>query len=145
MAGIPEIIAWDNEVYQIEVNDPVIGGPDGVDNKPHRNLANRTQYLKQQQDSIKNEIANARAGYANLQARLEALETETIQGESNFNSTSGKTISHGLNYTNYMVNIIPISDTGGDLGDVFISKAANAFTVYNTGGFMGAFRYQIIT
>jgi hypothetical protein len=40
---------------------------------------------------------------------------------------------------------MPLQDTGGDLGDVYISKASNAFTVYNTGGFTGSFRYQLIT
>ncbi|MDK2902735.1 MAG: hypothetical protein PWQ93_654 [Clostridiales bacterium] len=145
MANISEVAQWDSGVYQIEEVDPVQGGPDGIDNKPHKNLANRSLWLKQQYDALNSEIVTARGGKANLDARLDALETQTLQGESTFNSTSGKTVSHSLGHVNYMVNIIPIADTGGDLGDVFINKAANAFTVYNTGGFMGAFRYQIIT
>ncbi|MGB9826693.1 MAG: hypothetical protein ACPLRU_08470, partial [Desulfofundulus sp.] len=64
---------------------------------------------------------------------------------STFNGTSGRTITHNLGHTNYIVNIVPLQDTGGDLGDVYIAKAANAFTVYNTGGFTGSFRYQLMT
>lgn len=145
MANITETATWDAGVYQIEETDPVQGGPNGVDNAPHKNLANRTKYLKQEQDAVRGEINSARGGYANLGARLVALETQTLQGESNFNSTSGKTVSHSMGHVNYMVNVVPLADTGGDLGDVFITKAANAFTVYNTGGFVGSLRYQIIT
>ena len=145
MANVTEAATWDAGVYQIEETDPVQGGPNGVDNAPHKNLANRTTYLKQEQDAVKSEISTARGTYGNLSSRLTALETQTLQGESTYSSTTGRTVSHSLNSVNYMVNVVPLADTGGDLGDVFISKAANAFTVYNTGGFVGALRYQIIT
>lgn len=143
MGNLAETANWDPNVYQIEETDPVQGGPNGIDNMPHKNLANRTQFLKQQHDTLASEVAAARGGKANLKARLDALETQTLQGESVFASTNGVTITHNLGNTNYMVNIVPLTDTGGDLGDVFISKAANAFTVYNTGGFTGSFRWQI--
>jgi len=145
MANLPEQTAWEAGVYLIEEADPVQGGPEGIDNLPHKHLANRTGYLKQQQDSLKSEIAAARGTYGNLGARLASLETETMQGESGLASTSGKTVTHSLGHINYIVNVVAIQDTGGDLGDLFISKAANAFTVYNTGGFTGSFRYQLMT
>ncbi|MBE3584827.1 MAG: hypothetical protein IMW94_01395 [Thermoanaerobacter sp.] len=145
MANLAETPTWEAGIYQIEETDPVQGGPNGVDNRPHIQLANRTAYLKQQHDALASEVSAARGGYANLDARLDALETQTLQGESTFNSTAGRTITHNLGHTNYIVNIIPLADTRGDLGDVWITKAANAFTVFNSGGFVGAFRYQIIT
>ena len=145
MANLAETATWEAGVYQIEETDPVQGGPNGVDNLPHKHLANRAKYLKQEQDGLKSEITTARSTFANLDARLDALETQTLQEESTFNSTSGRTISHSLGHTNYIVNVVSLADTGGDLGDVYISKAANAFTIYNTGGFTGAFRYQLIT
>lgn len=46
MANITETAAFDAGVYQLEVTDQVAGGPTGVDNAPHKNLANRTLYLK---------------------------------------------------------------------------------------------------
>ncbi len=143
MGNLAETANWDPNVYQIEETDPVQGGPNGIDNMPHKNLANRTQFLKQQHDTLASEVAAARGGKANLKARLDALETQTLQGESVFASTVGKTVTHNLGHTDYIVNLVPLADTGGDLGDVFISKAANAFTVYNTGGLTGSFRWQI--
>ncbi|ABO49757.1 hypothetical protein Dred_1223 [Desulforamulus reducens MI-1] len=145
MGNISESATWDAGVYQIEETDPVQGGANGIDNMPHKNLANRTVYLKQHHETLESEVSAARGGYANLGSRLDALETQTMQGESVFASTSGKTVTHNLGNTNYIVNLVALADTGGDLGDVYISKAANAFTVYNTGGFTGAFRYQIMT
>lgn len=48
MAGITEEETWESEVYQLEITDPVQGGPEGVDNLPHKALANRTVWLKAQ-------------------------------------------------------------------------------------------------
>lgn len=145
MGNLAEIVNWENGVYQIEEVDPVQGGPNGVDNLPHLQLANRTGFLKQQQDALSTEVTNARAGKAALADRLASLETQTQQGDATFNGGTGRTISHSLGHTNYIVNVIALEDTQGDLGDVRIARAANAFTIYNTGGFVGAFRYQMMT
>jgi len=48
MANILESETWDTGVYQLETTDPVQGGVDGVDNIPHKALANRTVWLKAQ-------------------------------------------------------------------------------------------------
>lgn len=39
-------------VYQLDQLDPVEGGPDGVDNLPHKQLANRTAWLKLRLEQI---------------------------------------------------------------------------------------------
>lgn len=46
MANLVEIEQWDAGIYQLETTDPVIGGPDGIDNLQAKQLANRTKYLK---------------------------------------------------------------------------------------------------
>ncbi|WP_026210997.1 tail fiber protein, partial [Gallibacterium anatis] len=46
MAGLREENKWENEIYRIEESDPVVGGEDGISNKPQKQLANRTQWLK---------------------------------------------------------------------------------------------------
>ena len=38
---------WEAGIYQIEKTDRVVGGPDGISNIQAKQLANRTQYLKQ--------------------------------------------------------------------------------------------------
>ncbi len=48
MANLEETAKWEEGVYQWETDDPVVGGPDGIDNVPTRQLANRTGYLKTQ-------------------------------------------------------------------------------------------------
>lgn len=57
MASLPESSTFDAGVYQLELTDPVIGGPSGVSNTPLKNLANRTKYLKDHVDSIEANFA----------------------------------------------------------------------------------------
>ena len=52
MANLPESATYDAGVYQLELTDPVQGGPTGVSNTPLKNLANRTAWLKQQIDGF---------------------------------------------------------------------------------------------
>jgi hypothetical protein len=51
MANLIETPTFEAGIYQFETTDPVQGGPGGVDNLPHRQLANRTQALKTTQDA----------------------------------------------------------------------------------------------
>lgn len=46
MANLKEQDKWEDGVYQIEENDPVLGGENGVTNRPIKQLANRTLWLK---------------------------------------------------------------------------------------------------
>lgn len=46
MANLKEQEKWEDGVYQIEENDPVLGGESGITNRPIRQLANRTLWLK---------------------------------------------------------------------------------------------------
>lgn len=52
MANLRETSTWEAGIYQWETSDPVMGGENGIDNRPTRQLANRTLWLK-------NEIARA--------------------------------------------------------------------------------------
>lgn len=57
MASLPESSTFDAGVYQLELTDPVIGGPSGVSNTPLKNLANRTKYLKDHVDALESSRA----------------------------------------------------------------------------------------
>lgn len=46
MGNLSEVSAWENNVYQIETADPVLGGPNGIANQQAKALANRTQFLR---------------------------------------------------------------------------------------------------
>ncbi|HGG7818608.1 TPA: tail fiber protein [Neisseria meningitidis] len=39
-------------MYQLETSDPVMGGPDGIDNRQAKQLANRTLWLKKQTEAL---------------------------------------------------------------------------------------------
>lgn len=144
MGKLKETPTWENDIYQIEVTDPALGGESGPVNTAPRQLANRTRYLKEHVDRAEHEIAQARGGKSTLAERINALEGATAQGDLTFVGTRGQTVMHNIGHTNYVVNVSATADTGGDLGDVYISRAANAFTVYNTGGYRGGARYQIM-
>ncbi|EJH8994095.1 tail fiber protein [Salmonella enterica] len=57
MGKLTELEQWEDDIYQIETSDPVLGGPDGVTNKPAKQLANRTLWLKQQLLDVNNALA----------------------------------------------------------------------------------------
>lgn len=57
MGKLTEIEQWDEDVYQIETSDPVVGGPEGLSNRPQKQLANRTRWLKKQLEDANNALA----------------------------------------------------------------------------------------
>ncbi len=71
MAGLTEDPAWIGEIYQIEKTDPVVAGPpdfalkQGVTNIPHKQLADRTAWLKQKLETLEqllNDLTNGAPG-----------------------------------------------------------------------------------
>lgn len=60
MANLDLTRQWAENIYQLETTDPVMGGPDGVDNRQAKELGARTNWLKDQVDTINRD----RTGYA---------------------------------------------------------------------------------
>lgn len=58
MANLPETPQWEEGVYQIEVSDSVLGGPDGISNRQAKQLASRTSYLKQKVEKGGTDLAS---------------------------------------------------------------------------------------
>ncbi|KVZ49005.1 gp53-like domain-containing protein [Burkholderia ubonensis] len=52
MTDLVESSTWTPGIRQFETSDPVEGGPDGIDNVPLRQLANRTRFLKDAHDAL---------------------------------------------------------------------------------------------
>jgi hypothetical protein len=72
MANLPDVATPGfPDVYELAVDDPVAGGPDGVDNLPHKQLAERTLYLKQRADSTASAVSA-------VDARVETLEASSV-------------------------------------------------------------------
>ena len=53
MADVPETENnYEAGIYQLETDDPVQGGPGGIDNRQATQLGDRTRYLKDHVDAI---------------------------------------------------------------------------------------------
>ena len=60
MANLTLTREWVENIYQLETSDPVMGGPDGIDNRQAKELGARTNWLKDQVDTVNRD----RTGYA---------------------------------------------------------------------------------
>ncbi|AZD92063.1 MULTISPECIES: gp53-like domain-containing protein [Pseudomonas] len=52
MADLHEVNEWPEGIYQLETSDPVLGGPEGIDNLQGKQLASRTKWLRDQLEKI---------------------------------------------------------------------------------------------
>ncbi|MEG2663574.1 MAG: phage tail protein, partial [Hafnia sp.] len=57
MGKLTETDKWEDDVYQLETSDPVLGGPEGISNKASRQLANRTFWLKKRLEQANEALA----------------------------------------------------------------------------------------
>lgn len=101
MADLQENPVWEEGIYQFEETDVVQGGPQGIDNVPTGQLANRTAYLKQEQDVLKKqfdseETPNPLPQYLRKDAKASLTDNDSV-GNANlvFNHTGGVPISNG--------------------------------------------------
>ena len=86
MANLKETNIWETGIYQLETSDPVMGGPNGIDNSQPRQLANRTLWLK-------TELASAVASIGSNKAAADqtyALKATTLTAGSGL--TGGGTL-----------------------------------------------------
>ena len=80
MVAITEQAVWAEQIRQIEANDPVQGGENGIDNIPHQQLANRTAYLKREVEAVHKKVSGIVMPADNseylqqLEQRLKTLE-----------------------------------------------------------------------
>lgn len=77
MSNITGENTWEPNVYNFEETDVVKGGPDGVDNVPLKQLANRTTWLKNAlrgYDGIKSVTANATLTKADIFQKLVVID-----------------------------------------------------------------------
>jgi len=78
MANLKEESKWEDGVYQFETSDPVQGGPDGIDNVPTKQLANRTRHLKDRADANDKRVGDVSAQVDALGKRTDALGSDKL-------------------------------------------------------------------
>ena len=86
MANLTETPAWEAGIYQLETADPVLGGPDGIDNLQAKQLANRTVFLKGLVDALS-------SGKQPLDATLTALAAVVTASDKLIYATGADTFS----------------------------------------------------
>lgn len=107
---------WANNIYQFEQTDPVQGGPDGIDNRPLQELADRTVWLRnsigrinrfygQATISTNSTITPDQAGYF-ITVQSGGVLTVTLASVSSFNHGDIIPIT-AYCLTNAVVNITP--------------------------------------
>ncbi|MBR1728037.1 MAG: hypothetical protein IJ728_00705 [Selenomonadaceae bacterium] len=80
---------WESDIFMHETGEAVIGGENGVDNLPLNQLANRTEYLKQQFDlnfSILSELKTQLEDFINYGKRKNTLPIAVSTSKPNSKS-----------------------------------------------------------
>lgn len=97
MAYLKEEAKWDEGIYQFEIDDPLQGGENGIDNVQGKALANRTQWLKK-----KLEAATARTETDTAAKNDYAAGDQFFIGDKLCTATkaitTGDTLEEGVNY-----------------------------------------------
>ena len=89
MANVKEEAKWEEGIYQYELDDPLQGGEDGIDNVQGRQLANRTQYLKEKIEAF---ARNVDAKLDEAQQNAQALNEQFAALTSHGGSTDGRNL-----------------------------------------------------
>lgn len=79
MANLSEMSRWEAGIYQWETSDPVQGGPNGIDNRPTRELANRTRWLYDELDRVK-----ARMDDSNFYKSITVSDSKALFDANNY-------------------------------------------------------------
>ena len=87
MANLTETNRWEAGIYQLETSDPVMGGPNGIDNRAPRELANRTLWLKTELAKAVDQIG------ANKTEAAQAYALKTGQITAGAGLTGGGTLA----------------------------------------------------
>lgn len=75
--NIAESAEWADGVYQLEENDVAEGGPDGILNQPHKDLAARTNYLKKLLEQLQATVPGT-AEYESIMDQLKKLDVTAL-------------------------------------------------------------------
>ena len=110
MANLNETAQWETGIYQLETSDPVMGGPDGIDNRQAKQLANRTLWLKNQTEAAKRTIEELGNNAVALTSEQTITGAKTFQADikasaSTANAAADRYIRLGADATGaYVVN-----------------------------------------
>jgi hypothetical protein len=156
MAYLQETSRWEEGIRQLEVDDPVQGGPEGIDNVQARQLGNRTLYLKKALEELGGsgsppsdpvahwscddlpEIPDDPAGQKYRNNReWTGFRASDGQGLSVSNGILGIT---GTNYINMSPNI---AVSAGDIVIIRARQTTGSLSFFAVGGNTGSTNFSI--
>ncbi|HYD66998.1 hypothetical protein [Azospirillum sp.] len=126
-------------VYELAVDDPVAGGPDGVDNLPHKNLKERTDYLKRRLEA-------QAATLTGVDNRLETLEASSVGSVGRALPLSWELSDEGFDFELFSqgfrwADIAPVTvvqtvagDESVDVADTAGLQAGRTYVIYTGTG-----------
>ncbi|HDS7589626.1 TPA: tail fiber protein [Escherichia coli] len=85
MGNLNEREKWEENIYQLETSDPVLGGADGISNRAPRQLANRTKWLKKKTEEAAQSLAE------HVRSRNHPDATLTAKGFTQLSSATNST------------------------------------------------------
>lgn len=96
MANLNEESIWTEGIYQLEKDDPVEAGPDGIDNLQAKQLANRTVFLKDLLVAIQEIVSNQSSSIEKIPditldlTQKAPLDSPVFTGTPEVNEPTGK-------------------------------------------------------
>lgn len=106
---LPESPVWEDSIFRIELDTPVLGGENGPDNWQAQQLANRTQFLKLETVRLNDLTMSATAAYDSKETAQKAID-DGIETRRFFTVWSDS----GLYWTEKYENINGIATPTGD-------------------------------
>ncbi|HFI2592919.1 TPA: tail fiber protein [Escherichia coli] len=85
MGNLNETEKWEENIYQLDTSDPVLGGADGISNRAPRQLANRTKWLKKKTEEAAQSLAE------HVRSRNHPDATLTAKGFTQLSSATNST------------------------------------------------------
>ena len=116
MANLVETNRWEQGIYQLESKDPVEGGVNGISNMQAKQLANRTQYLK---DQINTKLSSANYTAADVRTKLKTLDGTGSGIDADL--LDGQHGSYYRDAVNLNAGTVPAARLSGEYGDVVVA------------------------
>lgn len=135
------------DIYILAETDPVEGGPDGVDNLPHKQLAERSAYLKAELEGVASDVAGHAASISALSAttsaafgRAYALEMDYNDEGFNFELFSTPDALSFRDFDSIAVDEVTNGDDTLDVANTSLLQEGESYILTNADGrFVQAF------
>ncbi|WP_405119233.1 phage tail protein [Pseudomonas leptonychotis] len=125
MTDLTETTQWEPGIYQLETSDPVLAGPEGIDNLQAKQLANRTAWLKQQVESAQaGMIVHASAPDPHKQYRLRGVFTSLSANTTLTAAHEGVIVLDATAGDRTLT--LPVNDAAFGVRDLLIRRADNS-------------------